>query len=89
MRRESGTRPLVGGSQPLLALHPVDFAGDLYGRELEVISSLRPAGDELRFDIVPEMVERMHWRCRGKRVTRAHGCGAVMRMRASGDTRGT
>jgi riboflavin kinase/FMN adenylyltransferase len=49
----------VGGTEPLLEVHLFDFAGDLYGRELEVefVARLR---DELRFDSVPEMVERMH-----------------------------
>jgi riboflavin kinase/FMN adenylyltransferase len=50
-----GTRPTVGGVKPLLEVHLFDFAGDLYGRELEVefVSRLR---DELRFDDVDAMV---------------------------------
>lgn len=31
-----GTRPTVGGVEPLLEAHVFDFSGDLYGRELEV-----------------------------------------------------
>ena len=31
-----GTRPTVDGTEPLLEVHLFDFAGDLYGRELEV-----------------------------------------------------
>jgi riboflavin kinase/FMN adenylyltransferase len=31
-----GTRPTVGGVEPLLEAHLFDFSGDLYGRELEV-----------------------------------------------------
>ncbi len=31
-----GTRPTVGGVTPLLEVHVFDFAGELYGRELEV-----------------------------------------------------
>jgi riboflavin kinase/FMN adenylyltransferase len=44
---------------PLLEVHLFDFAGDLYGRELEVefVARLR---DELRFDDVAAMVTRMH-----------------------------
>ncbi len=54
-----GTRPTVGGVVPLLEVHVFDFAGDLYGRELEVefVARLR---DELRFDNVDAMVEQMH-----------------------------
>jgi riboflavin kinase/FMN adenylyltransferase len=54
-----GTRPTVGGTVPLLEVHLFDFAGDLYGRELEVefVARLR---DELRFDDVAAMVTRMH-----------------------------
>lgn len=54
-----GTRPTVGGRVPLLETHVFDFAGDLYGREIEVefVARLR---DELRFDNVDAMVARMH-----------------------------
>jgi riboflavin kinase/FMN adenylyltransferase len=54
-----GTRPTVGGVMPLLEVHVFDFAGDLYGRELEVefVARLR---DELRFDNVDAMVEQIH-----------------------------
>jgi riboflavin kinase/FMN adenylyltransferase len=31
-----GVRPTVGGSQRVLEVHLLDFAGDLYGRELEI-----------------------------------------------------
>ena len=31
-----GTRPTIGGVKALLEAHVFDFAGDLYGRELEV-----------------------------------------------------
>ena len=53
-----GTRPTVGGREPLLEVHVFDFAGDLYGREMEVefVARLR---DELRFDSVDEMVEQI------------------------------
>jgi riboflavin kinase / FMN adenylyltransferase len=54
-----GTRPTVGGVTPLLETHLFDFAGDLYGREIEVefVARLR---DELRFDNVDAMVQQMH-----------------------------
>lgn len=54
-----GTRPTVGGITPLLEVHVFDFAGDLYGRELEVefVARLR---DELRFGSIEAMVEQMH-----------------------------
>jgi riboflavin kinase/FMN adenylyltransferase len=54
-----GTRPTVGGVVPLLEVHLFDFAGDLYGRELEVefVARLR---ETLRFDNVDAMIEQMH-----------------------------
>jgi riboflavin kinase/FMN adenylyltransferase len=54
-----GTRPTVGGTRPLLEAHVFDYAGDLYGRELEVefVARLR---DELRFEGVDAMVAQMH-----------------------------
>jgi riboflavin kinase / FMN adenylyltransferase len=54
-----GTRPTVGGVTPLLEVHVFDFAGDLYGRELEVefVARLR---SELRFDNVDAMVDQIH-----------------------------
>ncbi|MFO7326287.1 MAG: bifunctional riboflavin kinase/FAD synthetase [Pseudomonadota bacterium] len=54
-----GTRPTVGGRVPLLEAHVFDFAGDLYGREIEVefVARLR---EELRFEDVDAMVAQMH-----------------------------
>jgi riboflavin kinase / FMN adenylyltransferase len=54
-----GTRPTVGGVTPLLEAHLFDFAGDLYGREIEVEFVVR-LRDELRFDNVDVMVQQMH-----------------------------
>jgi riboflavin kinase/FMN adenylyltransferase len=53
-----GTRPTVGGVEPLLEVHLFDFAGDLYGRELEVefVAKLR---DERKFDSLDELVAQM------------------------------
>jgi riboflavin kinase/FMN adenylyltransferase len=54
-----GTRPTVNGVEPLLEAHLFDFAGDLYGRELEVefVAKLRA---ELRFEELDQLVEQMH-----------------------------
>jgi riboflavin kinase/FMN adenylyltransferase len=54
-----GTRPMVGGRQMLLEAHLFDFAGDLYGRELEVefVARLR---DEATFPSMDAMVQQMH-----------------------------
>jgi riboflavin kinase/FMN adenylyltransferase len=53
-----GTRPTVAGVEPLLETFVFDFAGDLYGRELEVqfVAHLR---DELRFESLDSMVIQM------------------------------
>ena len=54
-----GTRPTVNGTKPLLEVHLFDFAGDLYGAELEVefVARLR---EERRFESLPAMVAQMH-----------------------------
>jgi len=53
-----GTRPTVGGVEPLLEVHVFDFAGDLYGRRLEVefVAKLR---DEARFDTLEALTAQM------------------------------
>jgi riboflavin kinase/FMN adenylyltransferase len=53
-----GTRPTVNGTEPLLEAHVFDFAGDLYGRliEVEFIEKLR---DEVKFDSLEAMVAQM------------------------------
>lgn len=53
-----GTRPTVNGTEPLLEVHVFDFAGNLYGRAIEVefIAKLR---DEERFDSVDSMMVQM------------------------------
>jgi riboflavin kinase/FMN adenylyltransferase len=53
-----GTRPTVNGIEPLLEVHVFDFAGDLYGRALEVefVAKLR---DELRFESLEAMTAQM------------------------------
>ena len=54
-----GTRPTVGGTEPLLEVHVFDFAGDLYGREVavECVQFLRP---ELKFESLDAMVAQIH-----------------------------
>ncbi len=54
-----GTRPTVGGVERVLEAHLFDFAGDLYGREIEVefVEKLR---DEERFASLDALVEQMH-----------------------------
>ncbi|WP_101925317.1 bifunctional riboflavin kinase/FAD synthetase [Luteimonas rhizosphaerae] len=53
-----GTRPTVGGIEPLLEAHLFDFDGDLYGRRIEVefVARLR---DEEKFSDLPALVAQM------------------------------
>lgn len=53
-----GTRPTIGGVEMLLEVHIFDFAGDLYGCELEVefVAKLR---DEVKFDSLDALVAQM------------------------------
>jgi riboflavin kinase/FMN adenylyltransferase len=53
-----GTRPMAGGGAWLLEVHLFDFAGDLYGQELEVqfVARLRA---EQRFESMEAMVRQM------------------------------
>ncbi|HEV8695439.1 MAG TPA: bifunctional riboflavin kinase/FAD synthetase [Lysobacter sp.] len=54
-----GTRPTVAGVEPLLEAHLFDFAGDLYGRRIQVefVAKLR---DELKFPDLSSLTEQMH-----------------------------
>ena len=54
-----GTRPTVDGTDMLLEVHVFDFAGDLYGLELEVefVAKLR---DEVKFDSLEALIAQMH-----------------------------
>jgi riboflavin kinase / FMN adenylyltransferase len=54
-----GTRPTVGGTEPLLEAHVFDYAGDLYGREIEVefVAKLR---EEERFADLGALTRQMH-----------------------------
>ncbi|MDH5824168.1 bifunctional riboflavin kinase/FAD synthetase [Luteimonas sp. RD2P54] len=53
-----GTRPTVGGVEPLLEAHLFDFDGDLYGRRIgiEFVARLR---DEEKFHDLPALVAQM------------------------------
>lgn len=53
-----GTRPTVDGVEPLLEAHLFDFAGDLYGRHIEVefVAKLR---DEEKFNDLPALTAQM------------------------------
>ena len=53
-----GTRPTVGGVEPLLEPHLFDFDGDLYGRRISVefVARLR---DEEKFPDLPTLVAQM------------------------------
>jgi riboflavin kinase/FMN adenylyltransferase len=53
-----GTRPTVDGTDMLLEVHVFDFAGDLYGREIEVefVAKLR---DEVKFDSLDALTAQM------------------------------
>jgi riboflavin kinase / FMN adenylyltransferase len=54
-----GRTPTTGLRDPLLETHIFDFAGDIYGKRLEVqlVAYLRP---EKKFDTLELMVEQMH-----------------------------
>jgi riboflavin kinase/FMN adenylyltransferase len=53
-----GTRPTVDGTDMLLEVHVFDFAGELYGREIEVefVAKLR---DEVKFDSLAALTAQM------------------------------
>jgi riboflavin kinase / FMN adenylyltransferase len=54
-----GTRPTLGGGELLLEVHLFDYAGDLYGRmiEIEFVAKLR---DEVKFDSLDALMLQMH-----------------------------
>lgn len=57
-----GTRPTVGGVEPLLEVHLFDFDGDLYGQRLEV-EFVAWQRSEQRFDSLDALVTQMHADC--------------------------
>jgi riboflavin kinase / FMN adenylyltransferase len=54
-----GTRPTIGGVEPLLETHVFDFEGDLYGRELEV-EFVQKIRDEAKFEGLDALVAQMN-----------------------------
>jgi riboflavin kinase / FMN adenylyltransferase len=61
-----GVRPTVNGKEPLLEAHLFDFAGDLYGKRIQVefVEKLR---DEEKFDSLDAMVQQIHRDAAGAR----------------------
>lgn len=57
-----GTRPTVGGVEPLLEVHVFDFHGDLYGQRLEV-EFVAKQRDELKFASLDALIVQMHADC--------------------------
>jgi len=53
-----GTRPTIGGTEALLEAHVFDFAGDLYGREIEVEFVARLRAEE-RFATLDALTAQM------------------------------
>ena len=53
-----GTRPTVGGTEPLLEVHLLDFARDIYGARISVVFRAR-LRDEQRFDSLAEMARQI------------------------------
>jgi riboflavin kinase/FMN adenylyltransferase len=53
-----GTRPTVGGTEPLLEVHIFDFDRDIYGAHIQVefVAKLR---DEVRFDDIETLRQQM------------------------------
>ncbi len=73
-----GTRPTVGGVEPLLEAHLFDFDGDLYGRRIEVefVARLR---DEEKFPDLPALVAQMDQDARQARDMLAPGQASARR----------
>jgi riboflavin kinase/FMN adenylyltransferase len=61
-----GTRPTVGGVEPLLEVHVFDFSGNLYGCELEV-EFVHKIRDEAKFDGLAALVAQMNQDARDAR----------------------
>jgi riboflavin kinase/FMN adenylyltransferase len=67
-----GTRPTVGGVEPLLEVHVFDYTGDLYGRAIEVefVAKLR---DEEKFASLDAMLAQMQRDAAAARAVLAQG----------------
>jgi riboflavin kinase/FMN adenylyltransferase len=70
-----GRRPMYATATPLLEVFLFDFDGDLYGQAIDVafIAFIR---DEMRFDTVAALVERMDEDSRIARAALAKAPGA-------------
>jgi len=62
-----GTRPTVGGVEPLLEAHLFDFSGDLYGQRIEVEFVARLRAEE-KFPDLPSLVAQMDLDAAGARA---------------------
>lgn len=83
-----GTRPTVGGIEPLLEAHLFDFDGDLYGRRIEVefVARLR---DEEKFADLPTLVAQMDRdAAQARRLLSLDSRGTVIEPRICADARG-
>ena len=54
-----GTRPTLGGTQPILEVNLFDFNENLYGERLEVFF-LHHLRDEEKFSSVDELIRQIH-----------------------------
>lgn len=83
-----GTRPTVGGIEPLLEAHLFDFDGDLYGHriEIEFVARLR---DEEKFADLPTLVAQMDRdAAQARRLLSLDSGGTVIEPRSYADARG-
>jgi riboflavin kinase / FMN adenylyltransferase len=78
-----GRRPTFDGGAPKLEVHVFDFAGDLYGREMEVtfVGYIRP---ELRFEGIEPLIRQMDQD--SAQARRLLGQAAVSTLRASSNS---
>ena len=83
-----GRRPTFDNGPPLLEVHALDFAGDLYGEQVMVsfVAWLRP---ELKFNSVDELVAAMHGDVeRGRAILAAADPGSDLDRRLNGRLQG-
>lgn len=66
-----GVRPTVNGTYPLLEVHVLDFAGQVYGRQVQV-EFVRQLRDERRFDSLDALREQIDRDVRAARAVLAN-----------------